>query len=209
MIVRKCEVDPVRVRRPGLPLRQRLARVSADPGPSAAPACPRAWSNPTGLRRRSSPRPPRPRPATTRTSRSTSMAGAIGSDLARTLAEPSLATLSATAADTRRVAGPDPRRHQVRVRPRPGDRQDPPDRRGAHARQLALLAEGSVPARRPAAFVRQAVRPRLARRLGLGQGQPPAASARRRGRQDPGQVHPSVRDPDRAIVPLEVTCSAT
>ena len=62
-----------------------------------------------------------------------------------------------------------------------------------------------VQAGRPAAVVRQAVRPRLARRHRLGQGQPAAAPARRRRRADPREVHPGVRDPDRPAVPLEVT----
>ena len=53
-------------------------------------------------------------------------------------------------------------------------------RRGAHARQLAVLVERFVSAGRAAAVVRQAVRPRLARDDRLGQGEPAAAIARGR-----------------------------
>ena len=44
-------------------------------------------------------------------------------------------------------------------------------RRAADPRQLAVLAPGFVPPGGPPAFVRQAIRARLARRLGVGQGQ--------------------------------------
>ncbi len=65
------------------------------------------------------------------------------------------------------------RRHEVRVRP--GRRPDPADRRGSHSRQFPLLAGRSVCARPRAAFVRQAIRPRLADGQRLGQEQPPPA----------------------------------
>ena len=47
---------------------------------------------------------------------------------------------------------------------------------------------------RPAAVVRQAVRPRLARNDRLGQGEPAAAAARGRRGEDARQVRRSVRD---------------
>ena len=55
-----------------------------------------------------------------------------------------------------------PRRHQVRVRP-PRRRRDRPRRRGADPGLLALLARRQLRARRDAALLRQAVRPRLGR----------------------------------------------
>ena len=40
MVVPEVRGHPFRVRRPGLPVRQRLARVPRSPGPSAAPPLP-------------------------------------------------------------------------------------------------------------------------------------------------------------------------
>ena len=60
------------------------------------------------------------------------------------------------------------RRHEVRARPRRGG-PDRPRRRDLHARLVALLARGRVHARRVAALVRQAVRPRLRGVARLGQ----------------------------------------
>ena len=54
------------------------------------------------------------------------------------------------------------------------------------------------------AVVRQAVRPRLAGNDRLGQKQPAAGAARRRGRSHAGKVHRSVRAADRAAVCVEV-----
>ena len=62
-----------------------------------------------------------------------------------------------------------------------------PHRRSADARQLALLACRRLPARDQPAFVRQAVRPRLAGNHRLGQEQPAAAVARRHRPQDARQ----------------------
>jgi phosphoribosylaminoimidazole-succinocarboxamide synthase len=70
-------------------------------------------------------------------------------------------------ATTRASAG-DPRRHEARVRPRRRGRARP-RRRGLHAGLLALLARRGLRARPRPAVVRQAVRPRLGERHGLGQ----------------------------------------
>ena len=59
------------------------------------------------------------------------------------------------------------RRHEVRVRGRAG-RLGRPRRRGADARLVPLLALVGVRTRRPAAVVRQAVRPRLVRARPVG-----------------------------------------
>ncbi len=75
-------------------------------------------------------------------------------------------------------SGHHPRRHQVRVRPA-CRRHDRSGRRGLHARLVAVLARRRLPARRLAAELRQAVRARLGRRVGLGQG---AAGAAHPGR---------------------------
>ena len=70
------------------------------------------------------------------------------------------------AADYARERGHHHRRHQVRVRPR--RRRQIVIGRGADARLLALLAGRRVRARPRPAVLRQAVRARLARRVGLG-----------------------------------------
>ena len=49
-----------------------------------------------------------------------------------------------------------------------------------------------IPPWRPATIVRQAIRPRLARNHGLGQGQPPSATARGRRGENPRKVHRSL-----------------
>ena len=59
-----------------------------------------------------------------------------------------------------------------------------PDRRGAHARLVAVLAGGPVRARRAAAELRQAVRARLPRADPLEQAAARARAARRRRRED-------------------------
>src|SRR5262249_15145859 len=63
-----------------------------------------------------------------------------------------------------------------------------PDRRGADAGQLALLAAGPVPGRRQSAVVRQAIRPRLAGDDLLGQEQPAAGAAARGRRANPAEI---------------------
>ena len=57
-----------RMRRARLPLRARAGRSTSRPARSAASRCRRACARATSCRSRSSRRPPRPRPATTRTS---------------------------------------------------------------------------------------------------------------------------------------------
>ena len=58
---------------------------------------------------------------------------------------------------------------------------------------VALLARRRLRARPRAGLVRQAVRPRLARRVGLGPLAARAGAARRRRRQHPGQVRRGLR----------------
>src|SRR5436309_1967776 len=72
----------------------------------------------------------------------------------------------------RRPVRPDPRRHQVRVRP--DRRRAPPGRRGPHPRLLALLGRRPLAAGHRAGLLRQAVRQELARRLRLGPPEPAA-----------------------------------
>ncbi len=87
------------------------------------------------------------------------------------------------------VAGPVPPRHREaggdrhparghEVRVRRVERRARADRRGAHARLVALLAEGRVPRRHQPAQLRQADPARLAGDLGLGQ-EPAGARAAR------------------------------
>ena len=112
------------------------------------------------------------------------MAEAVGAEVAETLRSMSLEVYR-EGRDTRRAARADPGRHQVRVGVRRAtgelllvDEVLTPD-------SSRYWPHGRVPARRPAAVVRQAVRPRLARDDRLGQGQPAAAAARGRRGQDP------------------------
>ena len=86
------------------------------------------------------------------------------------------------AADARGRARDHPRRHQVRAR-RLAGRRGRARRRGTHPGLLALLARGRLRGRPRPALVRQAVRPRLARRVGLGPLAAGAGAARRRDRQ--------------------------
>ena len=58
-------------------------------------------------------------------------------------------------------------RHEVRARAR--CRGDRARRRGAHTRLVTVLAGRQLPTRRASAVVRQAVRPRLVRAVGVGQ----------------------------------------
>src|SRR5690606_16747550 len=87
----------------------------------------------------------------------------------------------------RPVARDHHRRHQVRVRTGQQGRTDP-DRRGADARFLALLAGGSVPSRVEPAELRQAVRARLPGGERLEQATPGAVAAAGGGREDRGEV---------------------
>ena len=135
---------------------------------------PRAWSRATGSTP-SSRRPPRPRPGHDENVSFETMAERDrrrgGRDV--TIDEPG--SLSERRGPCPATSRADPGRHQVRVGLRRADRRAPAGRRSAHARQLALLARDDVSPRRPAAVVRQAVRPRLARDDRLGQGEPAAA----------------------------------
>ena len=87
-----------------------------------------------------------------------------------------------------------PRRYQVRMGPAvPVQHQLHPDRRSADTGQFAVLAGRSISRRWPAAVVRQAIRPRLARSERLGQAKSAAAIARRRGRADGREISGSLR----------------
>ena len=80
--------------------------------------------------------------------------------------------------------GHHPRRHEVRVRDH-RRRRAAADRRSDDAGFVALLAEGQLLARRPAAELRQAVRARLSRVDQVEQAAAGAVAARRRGRATP------------------------
>ena len=139
MIVKKADGHPVRVRRPGLPLGQRLARVSRVGDRLRRPPARRAGRERAGSTRSSRP-PPRPRSGTTRTSRSRRWPRRSAPTWPGDSRDLSLAVY-AKAAEHARGTGPDPGRHQVRVGPRPRDRRAPPGRRGADPRQLAVLVD--------------------------------------------------------------------
>ena len=82
----------------------------------------------------------------------------------------------------------------------PPGRDDRARRRGAHARLLALLAGGRLRAGSRAAELRQAVRARLGRGVGLGQVAARAAAAGRGGGGHPGALPGGVRaDHGRAL----------
>jgi hypothetical protein len=98
------------------------------------------------------------------------------------------------------------RRHEVRMGPR--RRRADPDRRSPYARQLPVLAGRPIHPRPLAAQLRQAIRPRLARNDGLGQGNHPTKATRRRGQQHAGEVYRSVRARNETGVCLEVTSIA-
>ena len=90
------------------------------------------------------------------------VAETLGPDVARELERLSRLVYE-RGRDDRRGARHHHRRYEVRVRPRSRG-HDHADRRGAHARQLALLAGRSVPAGPLAAELRQAAAARLSRR---------------------------------------------
>ena len=99
--------------------------------------------------------------------------------------------LRARRARTRR-ARDHPRRHEVRVRLL-ARRRGRPRRRGADARLVAVLARRRVRAGPRPALVRQAVRPRLARRGGLGPLPAGAEPSRRGDREHARQVPRGLR----------------
>ena len=156
--------------------RARAGRTTRPPARSAASSCPRACRSRSSCPSRSSRPPPRPRWAiTTRTWTSTGPPRSWATArCSRSCAGSRSAIYEFGAAharergiilaDTKFEFGRRARRH------------DRAGRRGAHARLLALLARRRLRARPRAAELRQAVRARLGRGLGLGQ---VAAGARR------------------------------
>ena len=120
----------------------------------------------------------------------------VGADTAAELRDRTLDVYRRAAAHAE-SRGHHPRRHQARVGPA-ADGRTHPDRRGADAGQLAVLAEGHVPAGFVAAVVRQAVRPRLAGNDRLGQDQPAAGIAPGGGREDGRQVSRGAGEADRS-----------
>ena len=157
------------------------SRSTATQAPPAASRCRPASSGRAASPSRSSRRRPRRSRATTRTSTSRPSRPASGAATASRLRDLTLALYRAGAA-ARRVGRPPARRHQVRVRH--DRRRDRADRRGPDPGLLALLGGGAWRPGRRTGLVRQAVRPQLARRLGLGP-RIDAARARRR-RSSPG-----------------------
>ena len=148
--------------------RARAGRTTTPPATVCGIRCRRACASPTGCRRRSSRRPPRRRAATTSTSARPRRPSSSGR---RVLARARDLTLAAVRGGrrARRVVRHHRRRHEVRVRPaarrrrRRRPRRADPDRRGADARLVAVLAARRLPPGRPAAELRQAVRARLPR----------------------------------------------
>ncbi len=84
-----------------------------------------------------------------------------------------------------------------------GDRPDHPDRRGAHAGLVALLARRQVRARPRPGELRQAIRPQLAGRDPLQQVRPRRRAAPRHRGQDQRKVHRGLRAPHRQTLCLE------
>ena len=95
----------------------------------------------------------------------------------------------------RGVARDHPRRYEVRVRRRYGRGRDA-RRRGLDARFVPVLAGRHLRAGRPAAVVRQAVRPRLLPLHGVGSHLPRPGSARRGRCRHEGTLRRCVRAPD-------------
>ena len=210
------EVDPVRVRRPWLPVGERLAGVSAKLGTVCGDGrCHAGWSSRAGSTRRSLPRRPRPRRGTTinvsavrpwrnelgdRTDLHLLAAiGACGSTRPR---PDHAASRGLILADTKFEFGRDA-----------GDGPGPPDRRGVDARQLTLLAAGPSiePGGAQPSFDKQFVRDWLDA-SGWDKASPPAERCPLTWSPPPGpQIHPSVRDPHRSnrSPGPDLPCSAT
>ena len=174
LLVRKRRADRHRVRRARLP-----GRLAAGPSTGArarwpASRCRPAWSESEQL----------PEPIFTPATKADSgprrehldartMADLVGEELTAQLpdAQPEL---YAAGAELRAAARHHPGRHEVRVRL--ARRRADPDRRGADARLVALLAGRRLPPGRPAAEFRQAIPARLPGGHRLEQG---AAATRR------------------------------
>ena len=97
----------------------------------------------------------------------------VGAETAATLRDLTLAVY-ARGAETAAANGHPRRRHEARVRPRPGDRRDRAGRRGADPRLVAVLARRPLGAGPAAGLVRQAVRARLVGDAALGPHRRPA-----------------------------------
>ena len=188
---------PGRVRRPRLHLRLRLEGVPASRHRSAGSSCP------SGLQESDQLPEPIFTPATKaeigehdenidfdRACRDRRLAAADGGAAAR------LDRALRARPHPRLRARDHPRRHQVRVRLDPG-RRDRPRRRGADARLLPLLARRRLRAGPRPGLLRQAVRPRLARRAGLGPLPAGPAPPRRgdRGHDAPSTARPTSGSP--------------
>ncbi len=208
MIVRKVRDHPVRVRGARLSVGERLARIPAS----------RA-----GLRRAAAAGPDR-KPAsgsspifTPATKAETGhdenvsierMEEAVGGELADFVAARSL-DLYRQAAHVAESPWPDPGRHQIRVGPRSRDRLAAADRRGADARQLAVLAArihtGRADRSRRSTSSTSATgwTPRAGTRPVPRRPCPPTSWRRTREKYIRG-----VRDPYRPVVSLEVIAHA-
>ena len=152
--------------------------------------CPPGSSSRTACRSRSSRRPPRRRPVTTRTSRARTPRGSWAP---RRSPPPSASRSSSTASPrgTRSTAASSsPTRSSSSA---PTRRAARPGRRGAHARLVAVLAGRPVHARRSPAVLRQAVRARFLRADGLEQDLPGPRAAPRRRRGDAGALRRGLR----------------
>ena len=180
MLVRKADVVPIRVRGPRLPGRLRAGRsISADGTVCGIALAGRARAECEPL----------PEPIFTPATKEES-----GHDINISFERMAEA---ASARTSPRQPAPAQSRHvppSAAVRPPAGgiiiadtkfewgrlpDRRDDPDRRGADAGQLAVLAGGHVSAGHESAVVRQAICARLAGDVRLGQEQPAAGAARR------------------------------
>ena len=174
MLCRRVESLPIEVHRARLPRRLGLEGLPAGPAPSAGSRCR------PGLRE--SDRLPEPifTPSTkaergprrehlTSTRRPSSSARERAPSGSRDLA---LALYRSRRRD-RRAGRDHPRRHEVRVRARSGERRAAPDRRGPDARLVALLGRRGLRAGPGPGELRQAVRPRLARDASRGTRPPP------------------------------------
>ena len=196
------QVVPIRVRRPRLPGGLRLEGIPAERHGLRHPAAGRADREPSCPTRSSRP-PPRPRRATTRTSRSRRWPAIVGSDVGREAATTSLAVYR-----PRRRPRPQRGRSSSPTRSSSGarwpDRRAHPGRRGAHARQLAVLARRTRidPAVAPAVASTSSSSATSSTTIGWDKASPPPAAAGRRRGQDAREVRRSLRTPDRPGLPV-------
>ena len=188
--------DAGRGGRPRLPHRFGAHRLPDGPARCAASRCPPAWSRPASSTE------PLFTPATkaelgaARREHLVRRRGRVGRCRAgQAIARADTADLQ-PGGRARADQGHHRRRHQVRVRRRQG-RRPAAGRRGLHPRLVAVLARRRLEGRRRAEQLRQAIRPQLVDRPGLGLGPPrrcaAATAAAGHRRRDQCPLHRGLR----------------